>query len=183
MRACLERGDERIAASEPQIVLAGGFAVWTDRIAPIDDRGQFAWIVAERAAQPMTLSPGDTDEVIEALLGVPRPPRLHLPAEYAVPEVSVPGRPFVRRGIPGLRRLLGIARRVPWREGGRRARSVAEMSSPPDSSGLPATEDRSDFGREAWRGLRLRGRSGLFRTRPPARRPGVPSRRALRAPP
>ncbi len=95
VRAYLERGDERIAASDPEIVLAGGFALWADRIAPIDDRDQFAWIVAERAAQPMTLSPGDIDDLVEALLCAPRAPCLHLPGEDALPEVRVPGRPFV----------------------------------------------------------------------------------------
>jgi superfamily II DNA or RNA helicase len=94
VRAWLERGEERVASTEPALVLAGGLALWPERVAPIDDGGQFAWIFNERSRGPAALPAREVDDFLEALHRAPHPPRLRLPPEHALPEVHVPGQPY-----------------------------------------------------------------------------------------
>ncbi len=94
MRAWLERADERVAAREPALVLAGGLVLWRDRAAPLDDGGQFAWLAAERGSGPAVLPAPDVADFLEAMHRAPRMPRLRLPPEHEWPEAQLTGQPY-----------------------------------------------------------------------------------------
>ena len=94
LHARLERGDERVAVTEPALLLAGGLAFWPDRVASFDDRGQFLWIVSERANGPARVPARELDDLVEALHRSPSAPRLRLPPDRALEEVSVDGSPY-----------------------------------------------------------------------------------------
>jgi superfamily II DNA or RNA helicase len=94
--AWLERGEERVAVTEPALVVAGGHVFWPDRVALLDDRGQFAWIASERRRGPAALPARELDDLVEALHRPSCAPVLRLPAELALPEVRVEGKPLAR---------------------------------------------------------------------------------------
>ncbi|MBV9948365.1 MAG: SWIM zinc finger family protein, partial [Myxococcales bacterium] len=94
VHAFLERGEERVPAAGPALVLGAGFACWADRVAPVEHGGHLAWLATERESGPALLPARDVDDFIEELLRAPAAPRFALPPEHELPEVQVPGRPY-----------------------------------------------------------------------------------------
>jgi superfamily II DNA or RNA helicase len=106
VHAWLERGEQRVAATSPALVLSGGVAFWPDRAAAVDHAGQFAWIESERSRGPASLPITEVDDLLEALHRAPRAPRLGLPPEHALKELRVAGKPYALLHTPKKREPL-----------------------------------------------------------------------------
>ncbi len=89
----LQRGQERIDAGDPLLVLAGGLLIDGARVARLDDGGAFAWVVELRTRRELRVREAEVGSLIERVLGLPRVPPLDLPAELRYEEVATPPRP------------------------------------------------------------------------------------------
>jgi superfamily II DNA or RNA helicase len=94
--ATLEREGERVTLDAPSLLLpggSGGLVFFGDRVARLDDAGQFGWIAALRAG-PVRVPVDDVVDLVIALHATPRAPRLVLPPEHALTEVRVVPKPY-----------------------------------------------------------------------------------------
>ncbi len=91
----LERKADRADLATAVLVLDGGLAVWRDRAASFDDRGQFPWISTWRTLQSVSLPEADLPAFLEEIHKRERAPRVALPAERAFERVRIAPRPYV----------------------------------------------------------------------------------------
>jgi superfamily II DNA or RNA helicase len=99
--AVLARGTERVSIHAPAVVTASGLAMFDGRIAYVDDRGAFGWVVAVRERGRVPLPHGEVAALVEELAKAERAPRLELPPEHAFEEVRAPMRPCAVMRSPG----------------------------------------------------------------------------------
>ena len=92
----LHRGDERLELAAVALVAAGGVVVAGDRVARLDDGGAFAWIDHLREHGAVRVPQAQAGAFLEALLRLPRLPRLELPDELRYEEIAIAPRPRVR---------------------------------------------------------------------------------------
>jgi superfamily II DNA or RNA helicase len=91
----LVRGDERMALSEPQLVVADGFLITASCVARLDHGGAFAWLVALRGAGVVAVPFTDGPRIRDAFFAEP-PPADDVPEELRIEIVSEPPRPSIR---------------------------------------------------------------------------------------
>jgi len=72
----LRRGSERMALSEPELLLESGILIAHQRIAPFDHAGAFAWIAELRRSNAIPFPDRDRDAVMARLLDYPALPPL-----------------------------------------------------------------------------------------------------------
>jgi superfamily II DNA or RNA helicase len=95
VKGCLRRGEQRMALDEPGLLTAGGILICDGRAAPFDDGGAFAWVSLLREHGTVNV-PADTgSQLLEAILSMPRAPKLALPASLHFEEVVAKPTPRV----------------------------------------------------------------------------------------
>ncbi|MFI5300529.1 MAG: SNF2-related protein, partial [Polyangiales bacterium] len=97
----LDRPGERVPVREPRLCIAGGLVFFADRVARLDDFGQFAWIATSRLQGDVRVAARDIDAFLDELYATPRAPALTLPPSLALAEVRAVPRPFVVMKTPG----------------------------------------------------------------------------------
>jgi len=107
----LRRGEERMAVSDPVLLLSTGFVFVGARCGRLEDFGAFAWISHLRRDGPIVAAEEHGEDLLHALMRLPKLPRLTLPPELRYEEataIPVP-RLAVRRAPPEWRtdRLWG----------------------------------------------------------------------------
>ncbi|MEX0802364.1 MAG: SNF2-related protein [Candidatus Binatia bacterium] len=108
----LRRGEAEMDLQQPQLFLSGGLVFYEDRIARLQDFGAFGWISLLRAQGHLSVPKNDVDQFLGELLRLPRRPRLALPEELKLEEVSCRPKPclVIKPGKPeawSRARLLG----------------------------------------------------------------------------
>jgi superfamily II DNA or RNA helicase len=102
----LARGEERMPLTEPLLIVQGGFVVARDRIARLEDSGQFPWIEQLLSLRRIPFPDRERDAVLATLLDTAGLPQL---------EIDEPLRFEERRSTP--RRALRISQqRNSWGE-------------------------------------------------------------------
>jgi len=92
----LRRGEQRMAISEPAMLVKGGLVFANDLVAPLDDGGAFPWIPTLRADNELKIPAADREELLRHLLTLPKLPKLDLPDELRVEEATVTPRPRLK---------------------------------------------------------------------------------------
>jgi superfamily II DNA or RNA helicase len=96
----LARGDERMALTEPGLILADGILFTHTHAARVNAGASFAWLAALHRAGRIVVPPEGRDELIEALLAT-SPQVSETPEDLRVETVDVEPRPYlVLRPIP-----------------------------------------------------------------------------------
>jgi hypothetical protein len=93
----LVRGDRRMAATEPQMVLSAGFLIADGNLAPLDHGGAVAWLVELRRAGVMQFPRSAAPRLAEAFARSRVDPET-LPDDLRYERVDVGPRPRVRMG-------------------------------------------------------------------------------------
>ena len=92
----LRRGEERLAFSEPSLLLSSGHLFQVGQVSRLDLAG-FAWIpLLARAGWSLRVPAGEKEDLIERLLSSPTLPRLDLPESLRFEEVRVVPTPRLR---------------------------------------------------------------------------------------
>lgn len=92
----LARNGTRKPLQDALCLLSGGFAFFRDAVARFDDRGCFAWVVALRREEDVTIPFAEAPQLREAMLRIGNLPEMELPPELTWTEVSVAPRPRLR---------------------------------------------------------------------------------------
>jgi hypothetical protein len=100
VRGGLRRGEERMELGEPLLFLRSGLLVTRERIARLDARGAFEWIMALRDVRELRVPAADREELLAEMLSSPALPRLDVPASMQVEEVLAPPQPRLRLKPP-----------------------------------------------------------------------------------
>ncbi|RPI81955.1 MAG: helicase SNF2, partial [Planctomycetaceae bacterium] len=99
----LHRGDQSAPLSETRLLLPGGLVVFSDRAARFQDFGAFGWTEILSSERALTVPREDGEALVDRLLDMPQLPRLELPEELRLEEVTAVPRPhltlFTPRGI------------------------------------------------------------------------------------
>jgi hypothetical protein len=90
------RGDERMALTEPRLMLAGGLLFARGLAAPLDDGGAFPWAPVLRGQGRLEIPAKDREELLQQMLSLPKVPRLDLPEDLRVEEVKLTPKPRLR---------------------------------------------------------------------------------------
>ena len=90
------RGAERVELSAVRLLLAGGLVFTGERVARLDDGGAFPWLAHLRRHGSMRVPLAQGGAFLDALLRLPRLPRLDLPDELKYEEITAPPRPRLR---------------------------------------------------------------------------------------
>ena len=90
------RGAERVELSAVRLLLAGGLVFAGEHVARVDDRGAFPWLAHLRRHGSMRVPLAQGGAFLDALLRLPRLPRLELPDELRYEEITAPPRPRLR---------------------------------------------------------------------------------------
>ncbi|MBL8850950.1 MAG: DEAD/DEAH box helicase [Planctomycetaceae bacterium] len=109
----LRRDKQIIRIPDARLIVSGGLVVTEQQIARVDDFGAGRWLKFLRAGQNITAKAGEEHELVEALLDMPVLPRLDLPEELKLEEVSAVPEPLLTVRTPRNRgwkheRLQGV---------------------------------------------------------------------------
>jgi superfamily II DNA or RNA helicase len=91
----LMRGDQRMAVSEPLLVLADGVLVTRDRVARLDHGGAFGWLAALRNTSPIVVPLDQRAALLDAIL-IGQPSIVETPEELRVEVEHGNPRPLLR---------------------------------------------------------------------------------------
>ena len=95
MSGAFRRGEQRMGVNEPLLV-AGGFLVTAERVAPLLKEGAFAWISALREKNTIPVPEQDREAFLTSLLSSPCLPALDLPEPLRYEEVMLSPRPCLK---------------------------------------------------------------------------------------
>ncbi|MCZ6623167.1 MAG: DEAD/DEAH box helicase [Deltaproteobacteria bacterium] len=90
---CLRRDEEEMALSTPLMLIKGGLVFYEDQVARLQDFGSFGWISLLREREFFSVPVKQADDFVTGLFGLPRWPRLELPEELRVEEISLKPKP------------------------------------------------------------------------------------------
>ncbi|MFN0053660.1 MAG: SNF2-related protein [Planctomycetales bacterium] len=90
LTGALRRGEEQLELADAALLVPGGFVFAHHKVARLHDFGTFGWVEMLRAERAVAIPRGDGPELIDRLLDMPRLPRLELPPELRLEEVTVP---------------------------------------------------------------------------------------------
>ncbi len=118
--ASLRRGEDRLGADEPLLVLHDGLIIARGSIARLDHFGAFQMLAYLRRERRVGLAVQQGEEMLQELLSVSPLPRLDLPPELRIEQISPTPRPRLKISPPPKRggddKLLG---RLAFDYGGR----------------------------------------------------------------
>jgi superfamily II DNA or RNA helicase len=91
------RGAEKVRIGEAQLAFETGFLIASNRIAPLDHGGAFAWIAKLRdGGPPIEADASERDDLLAALLEHPSAPPVVVPEEARYEEAAAVPRPALR---------------------------------------------------------------------------------------
>lgn len=96
----LRRDEEVLAIPDARLIVPGGLVFTNDRIARVDDFGAGRWLSVLRDGGGVTAKAGEEHDLIETLLDMPALPRLDLPPELKLEEVSATPQPLITVRTP-----------------------------------------------------------------------------------
>ncbi|HET6424754.1 MAG TPA: DEAD/DEAH box helicase [Planctomycetaceae bacterium] len=95
LQGALIRGEERISVRQPLLLVPGGLFVTQTTIAPFNDFDAFPWIGLLRRGNEVEVPKGEEHDLVDRLLDMPALPRLELPEELQLEEVSLEPQPIL----------------------------------------------------------------------------------------
>jgi len=114
LAAVLRRGEERMEASAPALVLAGGLVFHGGLAARLAAGVEFQWLAHFRQTGNIQASGKDQDELLAALFAAPRLPPLEVPEELRFEDVTVAPRPGLKIAAPDAAAHQGKLRAELW---------------------------------------------------------------------
>jgi hypothetical protein len=124
----LRRGDESAELSSPLVLTASGWVVFRDVVGRLRHFGAFSLLGSFRRQPPVPVAPSEEGALVKSLFALAALPRLELPDDLALREVSGSPKPVLKIGPP---------ERRPW--GQPSDRPTADLSfSYGDASVAPA---------------------------------------------
>jgi hypothetical protein len=108
----LRRGTETLAISDTEILIPGGLVLTKTHIARLNDFAAFPWVPLLTKPEGLKITDGDQEQFVDQLLDMPALPRLELPEELKLEEISVAPVPHLTVRSPKserwhMERLLG----------------------------------------------------------------------------
>ena len=109
----LRREEQSIQIPDARLIVPGGLVVTADRIGRVEDFGAGRWFKFLQAGQGITAKDGEEHELVEALLDMPVLPRLDLPEQLRLEEITATPQPLLTVRTPRNRgwkheRLQGV---------------------------------------------------------------------------
>jgi len=101
LRGYLVRGEERILLKSPVLVVPGGLAISDNQIRPFQDYDAYPWVTLLRRSDDFQVPAGEEHELVDRLLDMPALPKLELPPELQLEEVTVAPKPILVVHAPG----------------------------------------------------------------------------------
>jgi superfamily II DNA or RNA helicase/PAS domain-containing protein len=99
----LHNDQESRPLSEARLLLPGGLVFFQQTVSRFRDFGTFGWTEVLRGDRPLVVPADDGESLVDRLLDMPQLPRLTLPGELQLHEVSVEPKPhltlFTPRGV------------------------------------------------------------------------------------
>lgn len=95
LHGALIRGEERLSLRDPLLLVPGGLFVTQNTIAPFNDFDAFPWVGLLRRGNEVEVPKGEEHDLVDRLLDMPALPRLELPAELQLEEVSLEPQPIL----------------------------------------------------------------------------------------
>ncbi len=96
----LVRKEESLDLSDVPLAVAGGFVVTADSIGQLRDFGAPQWMTMLAAEGRLVIPGSDENEFVDRLLDIPSLPRLELPKELQLEEISVEPSPQLKLFTP-----------------------------------------------------------------------------------
>lgn len=93
LKGWLVRGDERIPVQAPVLLVPGGLFVTATTISRFEDFDAFPWVGLLRRENGIEVPSGEEHDLVDRLLDMPALPRLELPDELKLQEVSLEPKP------------------------------------------------------------------------------------------
>jgi superfamily II DNA or RNA helicase len=100
----LIRDDETMELSETPLVVPGGFVVTSDSISRLRDFGAAEWMKLLGGEKSLTIPTSDQHDFVDKLLDIPALPRLELPKELQLEEVTASPSPSLKIFTPAMSR-------------------------------------------------------------------------------
>jgi len=109
----LRREKESIRVPDARLIVPGGLIVTENQISRVEDFGAGRWLKFLRSGQGIAAKAGEEHELVEALLDMPVLPRLDLPEDLRLEEVTATPQPLLTVRTPRNRgwkheRLQGV---------------------------------------------------------------------------
>ncbi|MBX3452042.1 MAG: DEAD/DEAH box helicase family protein [Planctomycetaceae bacterium] len=104
LTADLQRDGESLSIRKPSTLVPGGLFVHDGRIGTFEDFDAFPWVSLMRRSDDLVVPNGDEHTLVERLLDMPALPRLSLPPELQLEEVSVEPHPVLLLHTPARRK-------------------------------------------------------------------------------
>jgi superfamily II DNA or RNA helicase len=95
LQGSLVRGDERITVRDPVLLVPGGLFITQSTIASFHDFDAFPWVGLLRRGEDLQVPTGEEHDLVDRLLDMPALPRLELPPELQLQEVSLEPKPVL----------------------------------------------------------------------------------------
>ncbi|HEY2253403.1 MAG TPA: DEAD/DEAH box helicase [Planctomycetaceae bacterium] len=124
----LVRPDETLAIDDAKLVLPGGLVVTRQRVARLQDFGAFGWVELLRFHGPIDVPFDEGHDLVDRLLDMPQLPRLELPAELRLAEVTAVPVPHLTLHTP--RGIRWQHERLPGEVGFEYEGTIVRSSSP-----------------------------------------------------
>ena len=107
LHGVLQREDSVLAIRDTRLLLPGGFVLTQNQAGLLEDYGAFEWIDLVSGGQPLSVPDASRDDLVDRLMDMPALPRLELPQELDLEEVTcdpIPHLHIQARGGPTWRR-------------------------------------------------------------------------------
>jgi superfamily II DNA or RNA helicase len=124
----LVRPDATLAIEDAKLVLPGGLVVARQRVSRLQDYGAFGWVELLRSEGPIDVPLDEGHELVDRLLDMPQLPRLELPVELRLAEVTAVPRPCLTLHTP--RGIRWQHERLPGEVGFEYEGTLVRSSSP-----------------------------------------------------
>jgi superfamily II DNA or RNA helicase len=124
----LVRPDETLAIEDAKLVLPGGLVVTRQRVARLQDFGAFGWVELLRFEGPIDVPLDEGHDLVDRLLDMPQLPRLELPVELRLAEVTAVPVPHLTLHTP--RGIRWQHERLPGEVGFEYEGTMVRSSSP-----------------------------------------------------
>jgi superfamily II DNA or RNA helicase len=142
----LRREGSEMALDRPKLLLSGGLVFYEGRVARLDDRGDFGWILLLRSRPSLSIPKSEGDAFLDELVSLPHPARIVLPEELRFETACV---------VPKPRLVIRGGRKNIWKP----TNLVAELSFDYDGTVIPHQYDEDGIYQKARRRLLTRDRT------------------------